>query len=74
MRIGRSLASAAAAVSLMVAPVAAQAAVADRTATAVEGEELASPVLLALGFLIAFGVAAILIADSDDPDDNPVSP
>ena len=78
MKLGKTLASVAIASSLLVSPIAAQAAVAERASAAVEGEELGgSPVILGVLLLAVVGVAAWLLAESDNADDDdgaPVSP
>lgn len=77
MKLKNSLASAAIAASLLVSPIAAQAAASDRASTAVSGEELrgGSPALY-IGLVAVFGVIAWLIGDSDNPEDvdTPASP
>jgi hypothetical protein len=75
MTFRNSLAATAVAASLIVSPIAAQAAVAERASADVEGEDLrgGSPALLGVGLLVLFGVISWLIAESDD-EDRPVSP
>ena len=73
MKLGKVVASALVASSLISAPVVAQAAPLDRTASAVEGENLGGWGLgLPLAVIIA--ILAIIIAISDNDENRPFSP
>ena len=73
MRLGKLLASAAVAASLVSAPVSAQAAAADlRTSTKVEGESLAGGFLIPALAILAVILGVVVLVD--DGDDAPVSP
>jgi len=72
MEMRKLLASAAVAASLVSAPIAAQAAPAERTSTEVEGESLAGGFLIPALALIAVILGIVVIADGGD--DAPVSP
>jgi len=71
----RSAVLATAALSLVAAPVFAEASF-DRTVAPAEGEELegTSGILIAVLGVAAVVAAIIIIADDDDDDDEPVSP
>ena len=75
MKLGKVLASAAVASSLISAPVAAQAASAEnaRLDTAVEGESLRGGFIIPLVAIIAIILGIIFLADGSD-DDLPHSP
>jgi len=69
MQLGKVLASTAVAMSLVTAPVAAQAAAkadAVRAESSVEGEKLAGGLLIPVLLAIALGVAIWLITDDDE--------
>ena len=73
MKLGKVLASVAVATSLVTAPVVAQAAPAERTATEVQGENVRGGFLIPLIAIIAI-ILGILAATGGGDDDEPHSP
>ena len=72
MEMRKLLASAAVAASLVSAPIAAQAAPAERTSSKVDGESLAGGFLIPALALVAVILGIVVVADGGD--DAPVSP